>query len=560
MATTASFKQQCPSCEAMVPIRDPNLIGRKIDCPKCKYRFVVEDPGTSADEDEDVKPGKRDNGKGAKSKTGARRRDEDDEDEEDVAAKKSGGNNKLVLGIGLSVVAVGLLGVVGYLLFASGDSSSKSSSTPAPAPVASKPQENEAPKDTEKKEEAAAGSAVSAEFLSNLLPPDTEGVCLVHMQDLMRTTLGRAMFESPGSFRSDALQRRLGFSIDDVDVIVQGWNFSQNWSLNVVHTTKPLDLERVQAALRAKPVEEKDRIEGQEYFILDNNPWLDMLGQASFAMVLQANPAMIPPRSGARAMRVYDTQTLVFADARPMQTFLSKKGVFDKKSPDAPAPSGDAKPKDGGDEAAGGAPGMRMRMGMGGMGGPQGMGGNPMMQQQQGNQPKPEEAAPSGAYLTIEPALKTMLDRVEEKHPVVSLALDTLAAQRGRISVQELKLLNLATVFQDASIIGAALHLKDGVTVMLGASYRNDDDAAKHLKSTQKQDGPDLATLLSKAMDIKVEFTEEDPEQAALQAGEGMPGMGGRGMGMGMPGMGMPGTGMPGMGTKPSMGASSGGG
>src|ERR1700719_2600504 len=217
MAASTSFKQQCPSCEAMVPIRDPNLIGRKIDCPKCKYRFVVEDPGTSADEDEDVKPGKRDNGKGAKSKAGARRRDEDDEDEEDVAAKKSGGNNKLVLGIGLSVVAVGLLGVVGYLLFASGDSSSKSSSTPTPAPVASKPQENEAPKDTEKKEEAAAGSAVSAEFLTNLLPPDIEGVCLVHMQDLMRTTLGRAMFESPGSFRSEALQRRLGFSIDDVD-------------------------------------------------------------------------------------------------------------------------------------------------------------------------------------------------------------------------------------------------------------------------------------------------------------------------------------------------------
>src|SRR5438093_881856 len=44
MATTTSFKQQCPSCEAMVPIRDPGLIGRKIDCPKCKYRFVVEKP------------------------------------------------------------------------------------------------------------------------------------------------------------------------------------------------------------------------------------------------------------------------------------------------------------------------------------------------------------------------------------------------------------------------------------------------------------------------------------------------------------------------------------
>ena len=37
----------------MVPIRDPKLVGRKIDCPKCKYRFVVEKPGASEDDKED---------------------------------------------------------------------------------------------------------------------------------------------------------------------------------------------------------------------------------------------------------------------------------------------------------------------------------------------------------------------------------------------------------------------------------------------------------------------------------------------------------------------------
>src|ERR671935_115587 len=63
MAATSGFKQQCPSCEAMVPIRDPNLIGRKIDCPQCKYRFVVEDPA-AADEageepEEETAQGKR---------------------------------------------------------------------------------------------------------------------------------------------------------------------------------------------------------------------------------------------------------------------------------------------------------------------------------------------------------------------------------------------------------------------------------------------------------------------------------------------------------------------
>ena len=72
MVTATSFKQQCPSCEAMVPIKDKNLIGRKIDCPKCKYRFVVELPADveAADEDEKVVPAAKKNGKATAIKKG----------------------------------------------------------------------------------------------------------------------------------------------------------------------------------------------------------------------------------------------------------------------------------------------------------------------------------------------------------------------------------------------------------------------------------------------------------------------------------------------------------
>jgi len=60
MAANISFKQQCPSCEAMVTIRDDNLIGKKIDCPKCKYRFVVEEPAEEEDEfEEEEAPAKK---------------------------------------------------------------------------------------------------------------------------------------------------------------------------------------------------------------------------------------------------------------------------------------------------------------------------------------------------------------------------------------------------------------------------------------------------------------------------------------------------------------------
>ena len=40
----ASFNVPCPSCESGVLIKNDTFIGKKVECPKCKYRFVVEEP------------------------------------------------------------------------------------------------------------------------------------------------------------------------------------------------------------------------------------------------------------------------------------------------------------------------------------------------------------------------------------------------------------------------------------------------------------------------------------------------------------------------------------
>src|ERR671936_503331 len=101
MATTASFKQQCPSCEAWVPIRDSNLIGRKIDCPKCKYRFVVEEP--AADEEEEAEPVEEAQGA---ARGGRRRRDEDDEDSGKPKKAGAGMSQQMIIGIALGAVAL----------------------------------------------------------------------------------------------------------------------------------------------------------------------------------------------------------------------------------------------------------------------------------------------------------------------------------------------------------------------------------------------------------------------------------------------------------------------
>src|SRR5260221_3612343 len=91
-----TFKVPCPSCEAKVLIKNPNLIGTKVECPKCKYRFKVEAPKDETPS-EPNKPAAAESG--------------------DDAGKKSGKNKKKLIGAVLGVVAVGLLAAGGYAIF-----------------------------------------------------------------------------------------------------------------------------------------------------------------------------------------------------------------------------------------------------------------------------------------------------------------------------------------------------------------------------------------------------------------------------------------------------------
>jgi hypothetical protein len=553
----------------MVPIRDPNLIGRKIDCPKCKYRFVVEEPDPVEEEEvEELEPAKkgargpgdkrRADGKGAKAPArGGRRGREDDEDEEAPKAK-GGSNTKILLGAGLGGLALIILGAVAIWFFVSGDSNASKSST-TPGRTASSNPSQAATDDkpaTQEKPVTPVATTIPIELLTNLLPPETEGLCSVHVQSLMRTGLGHAIIDTPGAFRPVSLSQRLGFDFGTIDVLVQAWNFRQNWSLSIVHTDKPVSLEKIQKALRAKPADKK--IEDQEYFVLEPNAWLDQLGRTTFALLLQTPPGQVPARSGPVAFYKFDDQTLLFADVKPMQDFLKVKGAFAHQSEagkpkesgeqaqeaQAPAPEQGGR---GGRGGQGGGTGMqqRMRAMMGGRGGP------PGGEQPPADQTQPaEEPVASGSYLTINPKLKEMLDRVEGKQPVLSLAVDTRLAEAGNVKVLGANPLNLTTLFEEAGIIGAALEMKDKLVLKLGASYFDDEGkdeakpdegkAQKRLSSIKSQDAPDLAKALTKALNTKVKVDEEQPaEQSAGGTGPNLPpgpgGMGGMGF-MGGPG------------------------
>src|SRR5205823_9654845 len=47
VAVPTGFKQSCPTCQALLTIKDPHSVGKVISCPKCKCRFVVEAPAVA---------------------------------------------------------------------------------------------------------------------------------------------------------------------------------------------------------------------------------------------------------------------------------------------------------------------------------------------------------------------------------------------------------------------------------------------------------------------------------------------------------------------------------
>jgi hypothetical protein len=340
MATSTGFKQQCPSCEALVPIRDMTLIGRKIDCPKCKYRFVVEEPEEKVEE---VAPGAASKktrtditkipakGKAAdaKIKLGAKKRRGEEDEADDEPVKKGGkkkktakskDNNKMMIGLGLAGVGAIILGITAFLILKGGDDKSKSGRRD------SQSQNQNDGGDGPKKDGGAvkdggdkakpAGSDISTVQLTNLLLNQTEHVTHIHFKNLLESDLGKILLSQ---LPDDYFQARLGFSIQSIDELIRTESFRGEWAFNLVHTTREVPEESVIKAMGLKPA--PAAIKNHKYYITEkNNPWLNQLGRLSLSKKSRAHDG--EHREGAVAVHFYNPYTLVFADEVAMQKFL----------------------------------------------------------------------------------------------------------------------------------------------------------------------------------------------------------------------------------------------
>jgi hypothetical protein len=572
MAAT-TFKQPCPSCEAQVPIKDPKLIGRKIDCPKCKYRFVVEEPEDDAPEVEAVgarKTGKTDaavtarrpvNGRGAMAKSGGKRGAIlDDEDGDQPAKKKGGGlSTTLILGIGLGAVALVLV-VVGILAATGVFSGSK----PTNQSTSNSGNRNSGGGGDEKKEPDPTPTLQLSDP-TNYLPNDSDDAVCWRWDKVIDSPLGRAAFRTPGSFSLEAFQKKFGFPLENVTQIVSASNQTLDWIFNVIRTSKPVK----EADLVNLNLKKADKKVGEfDYFLIQAD-----LDSTSTRLLSDRKPRQF-------ALHILDAQTLIVASEQPLVKFLEDNRQPQRlsepptkvepdqdpdKAPDGkdggakppgggapfspgagmagaaggPSPPGAGKagaaggssPPGAGMAGAAGGPGGPMRPGVGiGGGGPMPPGGAGGFPGGPGGGAKPPPSA-SPSYLTINPALKSMLDKLTqpEKEPALMVAAASTKVGEGLLRDQNVNLpgmdISQFTVehLRDVQVVGVCLKTFSisNVTLLLGLDCKT-DQVSKNLEFTLQKQLPVIAIVASDLLEIPITAGNSN-----AQTGPGRPPFGG---------------------------------
>lgn len=499
MPANTSFRIQCPSCEAMIPIRDSNLVGKKIDCPKCKYRFVVEDPAEADEAPVSRKGDKR-----------AKRRDDADVPR---GKKKSGSNNVLILGLALGVMALAVLSVGGYYMFLKDDggTSGKASGVPVvstgnPTTTPTNPNPDNPPDNTNSAAATAAnptpdqpkanlptgvavldpGLQTPVADISSLLPNDTMSVISINMDRLRNCTLGQQSFDSPIGFRPETFKANFGLGIEEITKLIRAEEPS-NQTFTVLRANRPVMLAEFQIPLGLKK-DPKSPINGRHFFDIAPNPLIDNL-----STILQAELESRDSQAKAKkkdtdnplTLALLDPNTIVIANRYAMEEFLRANAQPELKSqaagsPGAPAPSAPS-PRDRGagksdrsDSAGGGAA---------------------------GGAPDPSagpQFAEKGGFLTIDPQLKAMIDRLEGDGNNIILSM-VQKVQTDPNLVNRVRGLTGLTAFdtRGMKILGVALHQLNAEKFKGEVGLEMFREAsAKELEDQIKQALPPAASIL----------------------------------------------------------------
>jgi hypothetical protein len=373
MAIGTSFKQKCPSCEAMVSVKDASLVGKKVECPKCKDKFIIQPPPKKkAEDDEDEIEASKLKAKTApakpvaaanltKAKAAPKDAAEDDDAEtpaktkskikpakgedadEDKKKKKKAGLNRFTMGIALGVVGLVVLAAAFYFIFMNKGPTNTKGSGPlvkkiGPSPKAQiadggpKDPENSEGKDevkekAEPRKVAEVRASAGFEELTNLLPKDTDHVAKIWMKALFRppVSLQEDLFHTPDGIKESVLKEKLGFSLQALDHVLRADHYGTGaWSFTILHFQAPVEPEAVKKALGLKPAPDVNK--HKHFQVTANNPWFEQL--ANFALGVPRSWRNAQDEKRALFVHFHDPLTILLADEAPLVALLKADKHF----------------------------------------------------------------------------------------------------------------------------------------------------------------------------------------------------------------------------------------
>ncbi|MCE9532519.1 MAG: DUF1559 domain-containing protein [Planctomycetes bacterium] len=351
MAPVSAFKVKCPSCEAMVTIRDPKLIGKKIDCPKCKFRFAVEAPPEPTDDSPaDADKPKAKSGKEAPAKSKNKPLPKRDDDEQDAATgkkknknKKSDSNKTLYIGGGIGVLAILVLGGAYFAGLFDGDDVPKGGNPP-PAQAKNAPPKVDPkidPKTNTSKKDPPKDTPIDIvkDDITNLLPENSIWVFKINGRELLDTPVGAVFFEESGD-SARAFRRWMGFGGEDVERFVCS-GAADGTFFGVFRLKKDFGINDLKDAMEIDPTPKT--INKRELYSIKSNELMTMMADylASRMTSLEIN---WPKSTGNRALALCftDPRTLVLADQPALDKLLvanlQRRPQTTYVPPDAPTP------------------------------------------------------------------------------------------------------------------------------------------------------------------------------------------------------------------------------
>jgi hypothetical protein len=348
-----AFKMKCPSCEASVTIRDPKLVGKKVDCPKCKFRFVVEAP---AAEEGAVAAGAAETQspptakiKTKPAETAAKTKTVDAagksknkplpkiEDAAEAPPKKKT-NMTLIIGVGLGVFAMaGVMVAIFYKdLFGDGDphpapkiaqkSQNAGKKGPDGKTVDTPPPKNEQPKEKPKEKEADTTPVDPvANEITNFLPENSDWVMRLSVPEFLKTPFGGALFEK-SSDSAGAFKRWMGFAAEDVERFAcAGTKEGSFFGVVRFKTNQRIDELRKAMEIDPTPV----TIGARTLYVIKSNELVKMIGPylrakaPAFGLLFPKSAEGAPPF----AVSFINPRTLVIADQPALDRFLKLKDL-----------------------------------------------------------------------------------------------------------------------------------------------------------------------------------------------------------------------------------------